>query len=257
MTNPIEPSRDPSSPPLAPATAGIGDVPTGGQPYPAGWGESAPPPAPAPTKETRGWTRAALAVVLLVATIGGAAATLWFTRPHDPAAAPSPNPSTPSAPSPASSATPAPKPEPLPAKLAGLNRTEPAQLTTALAGLEEQLRTAVPEAHDIRTGVYADPKATEKLTLVIEVKGTIGDPEYQVDGMLAGLKTSGIAVTGLTPAPGAAGGGAAQCGRSAVQKVNLTVCAWGDDASIGMMIFYFRTVTESVPLFTKIRTGLH
>jgi hypothetical protein len=145
----------------------------------------------------------------------------------------------------------------LPDSLAGFTKSNEAGLQSLVDGLIQEMKASIPAATGVGAAVYGDPAAATKFTIVVQIKSNLDLGSAALDGMFVGLGSSGFSVTGEQSVPAPSGlSGDGKCGSSEVQGIALTVCGWAANRSLGMAVFYFRTVDESIPIVNKIRTGL-
>src|SRR5262245_54311008 len=264
QTHPQSPQYPPSnpypqSPPYPPPPAQIPLSPAAvPYAYPAQPGYGAPPEPP---KRSLTWLWVGLAAFVVLA-LAGAAAAIFVLRKNDTNEVTSP-PSASAGASPADTPTASPTADDggvatlaLPDRLAGLTKSDAAQFTSLLDTMIDQLKSGMPGATHVGAGIYTDPKAAEKLVMVVQMKGDFPLSAVQVDGMLGGMGIGGLQVTDIKSVNAGSAGGTAKCGKGDVNGVSMTVCAWGGDGEIGMAVFYFRTQSQSTTLLTNIRRDL-
>lgn len=234
------------------------------QPYPQPVIPPWPGAAVEPPKRSLTWLWVGLAVLLVLGATGTVAAIAFVGAARTSSTGSTSLPTGTAATTPAAQPT-TPEPEPttpapvqtlaLPKTLAGLTQTNPAELKSLVDNLVVQLKDTMPGATAVGAGFYRDSKAAQKLVMVMQVKGSFPAPSLQVEAMFGGLGTSGVKVTDLRDVDfGSLGIG--RCGKATLSSVPVTVCGWGDDDGLGLVFFYYRSISESTPLFKKIRTQL-
>ncbi|MBB5867282.1 hypothetical protein F4553_000661 [Allocatelliglobosispora scoriae] len=239
-------------------------------PYPAylppgqvGYGPMIPPPAP---KKSRLWLWLGItAVALLLCCGGGTTAGIVLYNASEqsagdpialpPVTADSPEP-TPQPTLPLSTPTPtlgssvtlvAPK------KLAGYPHIDNPAFATLVEALKAQMQT-IPgaEVGGVVSGVYGDV-VQHQMRLMVAVKADLPNPEMMPDAILNGLKTSGAKTSNFGAVPPGPLGGAAQCGDVRQSNVDMALCVWADDASFGMIFFYYVKATTVKAVFLQAR----
>ncbi|MGE5828757.1 MAG: hypothetical protein ACM30G_10405 [Micromonosporaceae bacterium] len=219
-----------------------------------------PPGAPEPRRRSLTWLWVGL-VVLLVLGAGGVIVVVAVGRAMSDkgqASAPTTAPATPAQTTPAAEPTtePAVQTITLPSKLAGLTQTNRAEFSSIINGMVDQMKTNLPGSTGIGAAFYTDNKSAQKIVMVVQVKGDFHAPSLEVEGVFAGLGTSGVNVTSIRTIDTGSIDGISKCGKATLSSVPVAVCTWADDKGIGMTFFYFRTINESTSLFKNIRKEL-
>ncbi|AXH91487.1 hypothetical protein DVH21_17005 [Micromonospora aurantiaca] len=85
------------------------------------------------------------------------------------------------------------------------------------------------------------------------VSGKVTDPKATLDRLFATLpRLSGVKPTRPGPM-----GGDARCGKGETQGVNVEVCAWADNHSVGMVAFLgFPSTGSAASMFVQTRSQL-
>ncbi|MER7888673.1 hypothetical protein ABTX15_02480 [Micromonospora sp. NPDC094482] len=111
--------------------------------------------------------------------------------------------------------------------------------------LDGEPTSAVGTAYTTADGRYT--------ALVSGVSGTVTDPKATLDTVFAALpRLSGVKPTRPGPM-----GGEARCGKGETQGVNIEVCAWADQHSIGMVAFLgFPSGGSADDMFVRARAQL-
>ncbi|XVU28591.1 hypothetical protein ACQPZJ_16535 [Actinoplanes sp. CA-054009] len=231
-------------------------LPSSGQP-------GFPPPAePARTLDrTAAMMLAAFGVVLLLCLGGGSAATVLLLRNPDaePAAGATSEPA-------AAPATSEPAPAPTatatvkiiePPKLGGRSKLRGGDLQASADALRERISSS-PDPNVV-SAAYGAPGAVG-IVLMAATKADIARPQLHVSTTLASMSDGTVGVSGITDAPTGSLGGSATCGDTAVETPSgsrkAAVCAWADEGSIGLVVFYDGSAAAVAGEFSKLRAEI-
>jgi hypothetical protein len=84
-----------------------------------------------------------------------------------------------------------------------------------------------------------------------------GDSQIVLDSMFKGMESAGTgSVSNKTSVDPGKLGGAAQCADIKIQTVDLATCGWADDVSVGIVMFYFSTVSKVKGEFITVREAI-
>lgn len=214
--------------------------PPAGPDYPPPYPAQPQFPAPAPKKSKAGmWIAIVLGVVLLCCGAGVGVYFLAKDKVEDVVAAVAS-----ATPLPGESTAPAVKITVVaPAKLAGRAPVTDPELKTLAETMKSGFQAAVPAASNAVAGFYGDP-AKQDLVMMFAASARMGDPEKELDDAFKGMGTSGLTATGITEVPAGPLGGTAKCGTASAEGVPMAICAWADSGSLGMVVWYFKTVNQ-------------
>ncbi len=220
-----------------------------GQPYPGQQPGGGPFGAPPPKKNT-GLLIAiiALAVVLLG---GGTAATVYLVRQGKKGTAPT------AAPADSLGASPSPSAAAIitllvPDQLSGRQKIDEPQLNTVTEQLSSELTKNVPNSTKTVSAMYGDMDARTDITLVAGVAAPIADVTSTLDQFVSGMQRE-MPMSDLTEVDPGPLGGEAQCGSGTASGVDLAVCAWADEGSVGMVGAFFTPVDKLKGEFVTMR----
>jgi hypothetical protein len=201
----------------------------------------------------------ALAVVLVLCVGGGTAAVLLVRNSTDDvaeaieSAAPQPTRTT---------AAPTTEAAPTPTEAATITVVEPKKLggrpkltDEQFAGIAEQLESELSQAPGATTSVgalYGTPTKRD-IVVIAGVAAPVDDPTAELNGTFFGAGVGGLDVTGITKVDAGPLGGEAKCGKANASGVNMALCAWADDGSVGWIIWYFKSVKQARGEFVKLR----
>jgi len=191
-----------------------------------------PSPVAPPPRRSPAWLWAVLAAVGLVALTAGVAAAVWGRPIYDE------YPTKVSAPS----------------RLAGMNLVEDPELTTITNQLNDDFRTETG-AKDSVAGFYAPAGDKEHGILVVAVSGLYFQPANQIESVLGGHPAGGLTVHDVQSYPSGRRG-SVRCGSTAAAGVPVAVCVWGDHGSLGIAVFYNRTVADAAALVLSVRADM-
>jgi hypothetical protein len=205
----------------------------GAPPPPQGFGGFPPAPLP-PKRKSR-----VLPIILIslgivaVLCIGGIAAVVVFTKDaiDDAAAVTITEPAT----------------------LGGRPKLESQEFAAITADMEKSL-AAYPGAESSFGAIYGAPEEQD-MVAALATKALIANPQKELD---ASFETFGkdAPVSGLTPADTGALGGVAQCGTSSVSGIDVAVCGWADQGSVGMVMWFFKKAPDVQAEFPKVRAEI-
>ncbi|MEU7821867.1 hypothetical protein [Catellatospora sp. NPDC049133] len=139
-----------------------------------------------------------------------------------------------------------------PATLAGRPKSTDPQLETVTDTMKSSFEATLPSATGAVAAFYGD-QAKRDLVMIFAASARITDPGQEVDAAFAGMGTSGVVATGIVPVDAGPLGGEAKCGSAKTEAVPLVVCAWADKGSLGMVVWYFKTVNEVKAEFIEVR----
>jgi len=167
---------------------------------------------------------------------------------------------------PTSTSTAAPTDEPTTAPTtqaaANVTITEPAtlggrkKLTSAqFAAIAEQLKgglETVPGATNTVGALYGDV-GDQDIVIVAAAEAPIKNPKAELEQTFYGAGIGGLKIDNITTAPTGKLGGAAKCGSSETSGVDMAICTWADEGSVGMFIWFDEPVSKAKTEFPKLR----
>lgn len=210
----------------------------GAQPaYGAGPGQPGFPAAPPPKKSKVGKVLLIVLAVVLVLCVGGGAA-IWFAVKDDVGEVVE------------ATQTRVVAPE----TLAGRPKVTQPELVTAAEQMTTQIKQDVPEHTSAVGAFYGDP-AKQDLVMIVGVSGVIADPKKELDDAVSTL-TRDLGTTNMAAVEPGPLGGDAKCGDGKSEGVDLGVCVWADRGSLGMVVIYFKSGTETAKEFPAIRAAV-
>ncbi|MEU4156769.1 hypothetical protein [Actinoplanes sp. NPDC026670] len=140
-----------------------------------------------------------------------------------------------------------------PATLGGRPKLESQEFAAITADMEKSL-SAYPGAESSFGAIYGDPNK-EDMVAALATKALIANPQKELD---ASFDTFGkdAPVSGLTAADTGTLGGVAKCGTSSVSGIDVAVCGWADEGSVGMVMWFFKKAPDVQAEFPKVRAEI-
>jgi hypothetical protein len=138
-----------------------------------------------------------------------------------------------------------------PATLGGRKKLTSAQF----AGIADQLKSGVatvPGATNSIGALYGDI-ATQDIVIVAAAEAPIKDPKGELESTFYGAGIGGLKIENITTASTGTLGGAAKCGSSATSGIDMAICTWADEGSVGMFIWFDESVSKAKTEFPKLR----
>jgi hypothetical protein len=133
------------------------------------------------------------------------------------------------------------------------------KLTDAqFADVAKELQTSLKEVPGATNSVGAlyGTVARQDIVIVAAAEAPIADPEKELTQTFYGAGVGGLKVDDITTAPTGSLGGVAKCGSASTGGVDMAICSWADDGSLGMMIWYFKSVNKAKAEFPKLRAQI-
>jgi hypothetical protein len=124
-----------------------------------------------------------------------------------------------------------------------------------LAGIATELQNSfksMPGATSSIGALYGSV-AKRNMVIVTAAQAPVDNPSELLTQLLAGAGVGGLKIDSITPVSTGDLGGVAKCGSATTSGVDMAICSWADDGSVGMMIWYFKTVTKAKAEFPKLR----
>lgn len=126
------------------------------------------------------------------------------------------------------------------------------------AGAAEQLQSGlddVPGASKTVGALYGTPEKRD-IVIIAGVAAPVDDPAEELDNSFFGAGIGGLKVTGITSVDTGSLGGVAKCGKTSTSGINMAMCGWADDGSLGWIIWYFKSVSKAKAEFPKLRAQI-
>jgi hypothetical protein len=138
-----------------------------------------------------------------------------------------------------------------PATLGGRPKLTDPQFAGAIATLKSELAKA-PNTTSTVGALYGDP-AKQDLVMIAGASAPLLNPEKQLDDTLKGASSGGLTLTDIAPIEPGPLGGTAKCGNGKTSGIDLAVCAWADNGSVGMIAIYWKKVDDIKGDFAALR----
>lgn len=210
----------------------------------------AQPPAP---RKSRTWLWVTLIVVpVLVACcgLGGVGGYFWWNSSARTESLESPSPSV------SSRRSPSPSPSPkttvvlsAPDTIGSWEKVENSELTDELDGFRS-FGTGEPVA-----GIYGNDSDESMMVMGFPTQSPSSSlQKLQLDAMFAGMGNGGD-ITNVTEVDPGPLGGHAKCGEME-DTVEGAICGWSDDQSLGVVIWYFQSLSRVKGEFLTIRAAI-
>ncbi|BCY14323.1 hypothetical protein [Actinoplanes sp. L3-i22] len=277
VPNPNVPGPDPAppQPPTQPFTPGYAQpgYPPQGPPAPPygqpaygqpGYGQPVypqqptfPPIPPAPKKS---WTLPIVLVsiaIALVLCVGGLA-VIGIVYGDDQKDTTSTSSSTPAEPDSTTDSTEAPAEDITvaePKTLGGRPKLDTKEFNAVTTTMEDGLLKGYPGATTSFGAFYGAP-AKKNMVMAIAVAAPIPNPGLELDRNFTNMSLTGLAVDDIIEVPTGTYGGAAKCGNSESAGIDLAVCVWSDDGSVGMLVWYYSSASKAKSEFPKLRAQM-
>jgi hypothetical protein len=126
------------------------------------------------------------------------------------------------------------------------------------AGVAEELQSSlksVPGATNSVGALYGTV-AKRNIVIVAAAEAPIDDPAKELEQTFYGAGIGGLQIKNITSASTGSLGGTAKCGSASTSGVDMAICSWADDGSLGMMIWYFKSVSKAKAEFPKLRAAV-
>lgn len=142
----------------------------------------------------------------------------------------------------------------VPPTLAGLNKSTETELQRTADQAVTDVKRELDGERDAVAAFYDDPAAASKRVLFLGITADITSPVTEIDATFTSFNnTSDVRVGNVADVPAGPLGGRAKCGDGRSRDITIVLCVWGDDESLGMVVFYNRARPESATLFLQIR----
>jgi hypothetical protein len=96
----------------------------------------------------------------------------------------------------------------------------------------------------------------QDIVVVAAAQAPVDDPAKTLDQMFSSFGIGGLKVSSIVSAPTGSLGGSAKCGAADASGETMALCSWADDGSIGMLIWYDKTVAKAKAEFPRLRAQI-
>src|SRR5262249_40346548 len=109
-----------------------------------------------------------------------------------------------------------------------------------------------PDIKESVAAYYDDTQNPDQPVFLVAATGDIGDPDAELD---SDFKDAGNVANVHSVDPGALSG-TARCGSEAEADATITICAWADHGSLGVVGFVGREAANAENLFRQIHEAV-
>ncbi|GIF18354.1 hypothetical protein BJ973_008685 [Actinoplanes tereljensis] len=141
-----------------------------------------------------------------------------------------------------------------PATLGGRPKLTDPQFADIAKELKDGL-AAVPSATNSVGSLYGTVEKQD-IVVVAAAEAPIDDPDKELNQTFLGAGVGGLKITNITEAPTGSLGGSAKCGSTSTSGIDMAICSWADEGSLGMVIWYFKSVSKAKTEFPKLRAQI-
>ena len=141
-----------------------------------------------------------------------------------------------------------------PKTLGGRPKLTDPQFADVAKQLQSSLK-AVPGATNSVGALYGTV-AKQDIVIVAAAEAPIDDPATELSQTFYGAGIGGLKISNITEAPTGTLGGSAKCGSATTSGIDMAICSWADDGSLGMVIWYFKSVSKAKAEFPKLRAQI-
>ncbi|MEU4241416.1 hypothetical protein [Actinoplanes sp. NPDC026619] len=141
-----------------------------------------------------------------------------------------------------------------PATLGGRPKLTDPQFAAVAKELKDGL-ASVPSATNTVGSLYGTVEKQD-IVIVVAAEAPIDDPATELNQTFMGAGVGGLKITNISDAPTGSLGGTAKCGSAETSGINMAICSWADDGSLGMVMWYFKSVSKAKVEFPKLRAQI-
>lgn len=141
-----------------------------------------------------------------------------------------------------------------PATLGGRPKLTDPQFADVAKELKDGL-ASVPSATNTVGSLYGTV-AKQDIVIVVAAEAPISDPDKELSQTFMGAGVGGLKISNITDAPTGSLGGSAKCGSAETSGIDMAICSWADDGSLGMVMWYFKSVSKAKAEFPKLRAQI-
>ncbi len=228
-----------------------------------GFGQPGFPPAQPPKKKSKTLPIILTAVgIVLVLCVGGTIAAVMAANNSkdkvdqviaDATRTPTAGPTTDTA-----TAEPTPEAENIeivePKTLGGRPKLTDPQFASVATELENELKSVPGSTSSV--GALYGTVAKQDIVIVAAAAAPIANPERELDQAFYGAGVGGLKISNISAAPTGALGGSAKCGSAKTGDIDMAICSWADDGSLGMLIWYFKSVAKAKAELPRLRAQI-
>ncbi|MFG1604177.1 hypothetical protein [Actinoplanes sp. NPDC049265] len=110
----------------------------------------------------------------------------------------------------------------------------------------------IPNARNTVGALYGQV-AKQNIVVIAGVEADVDNPSQELSGTFLGAGVGGLKVTGITSISAGPLGGVAKCGKADASGIDMVLCGWADEGSVGWIIWYFKTISKAKTEFAALR----
>jgi hypothetical protein len=103
--------------------------------------------------------------------------------------------------------------------------------------------------------IYGTP-AKRDIVVIAAAAAPIDDPQRELDSRLLGAGIGGLKLNGVSSVDTGSLGGTGKCGKADDKNLDMAMCGWADDGSLGWIMFFFSSVKSAKAEFPKLRAQI-
>jgi hypothetical protein len=142
-----------------------------------------------------------------------------------------------------------------PKTLGGRPKLNTPEFTDLTKTMEDGLLVGYPGATTSFGAFYGVP-AKKNMVMAIGVAAPIPNPDLELSKNITSMSLTGISVENVVKVDTGSYGGAAKCGSGETSGVDLAVCIWSDEGSVGMLVWYYTSVSKAKAEFPQVRAQI-
>ena len=98
--------------------------------------------------------------------------------------------------------------------------------------------------------------AKQNIVIVAAVEAPLDDPSRELNEAFASASGGGLKIKDISAASTGSLGGVAKCGSASASGLDMAICSWADDGSLGMIMWYFKSAAQAKAEFPKLRAEI-
>jgi hypothetical protein len=142
-----------------------------------------------------------------------------------------------------------------PVTLGDRPKLDSAEFTDVTKTMKDGLLKSYPGATQSVGAFYGVP-AKKNMVMAIAVAAPIPNPKLELNKNFTNLTLTGLTAENITEVDAGPLGGAAKCGDSTIATIDVAICAWTDDGSVGVFFWYYSSKSTAEKEFITLRSQL-
>jgi hypothetical protein len=141
-----------------------------------------------------------------------------------------------------------------PETLSGRPKVTDPELVSAANTMVASMQDVLPGATSTVGAFYGDP-AQSDIVMIAGASGRVDDPEKELEEAIEGMGgASGLTIGEMTSVEPGPLGGVAKCGdATAASNIDMGLCVWADNGSVGVIVIYFKSGADVEDEFVTLR----